>query len=253
HETVYCVQPGDSLLGIAELFSAAVPGLAAANPHLDLKKLIPGQLITVPAGSYGRIIDARAEYGHAELQRDLDAMESEYPFLERTVIGYSVLHKPIYAVRLGEGPRKIQINAAMHANEWITAPLLMSFVEDAADACAHGRNVGGVDIRKLIQGAEVWFVPLVNPDGVELVQEGMRQDHPFFSELLQWNRQSQRFAKWKANIRGVDLNDQFPAFWEEEVRRREASGPGPRDYPGPAPLSEPEAQALYSFTQEREF
>jgi len=104
-----------------------------------------------------------------------------------------------------------------------------------------------------MQEVSVWFVPLVNPDGAELVQTGLQSDHPYYKELEEWNRQSKRFAKWKANVRGVDLNDQFPAFWEEEVKRRGTAGPGPRDYPGTAPLSEPEAQALFSFTKEQDF
>jgi g-D-glutamyl-meso-diaminopimelate peptidase len=178
---------------------------------------------------------------------------SEYPFVHSETIGSSVLGKPIPAVRLGEGNRKVHFNAAMHANEWITSPLLMAFIEDFARTAAQGVRLCGRDMRKLAQDVTVWFVPMVNPDGVELVQEGLYPDHPLYAELLRMNRDSVRFAKWKANVRGVDLNDQFPAFWEEEVRRRAVSGPGPRDFPGESPLSEPEARALAEFTRELGF
>ncbi|QYR23328.1 LysM peptidoglycan-binding domain-containing protein [Paenibacillus sp. sptzw28] len=251
--TVYCVQPGDTILRLASVFSVTVTALIASNPHLDPKRPVPGQLLTVPAGGYHRIVDPRAEYGYKELTKDLEILESEYPFLQMTVIGNSVMGKPLPAIRLGEGPRTIQFSASMHANEWITSTLLMTFAEDAAKACALGGKLGGADIRGLLQKVTVWFVPMVNPDGVELVQEGLRPGHPHYTELLAWNRQSFRFMKWKANIRGVDLNDQFPAFWEEEVERRCADGPGPRDYPGEAPLTEPEALALAEFTREQRF
>ncbi|MBW7476157.1 LysM peptidoglycan-binding domain-containing protein [Paenibacillus oenotherae] len=250
---VYCVQPGDTVIRVAGAFSVSIQALVAANPGVDPRQLVPGQLLTVPAGGYHRIVDARAEYGHRELTADMDALQREYPFLTKTVIGHSVMGKPIYSLRLGEGARKVHFNAAMHANEWITAPLLMTFAEDAAQACSLGEKLCGTDMRTLLKEVSVWFVPLVNPDGVELAQEGLRRDHPHYQALLQMNRQSSRFVKWKANVRGVDLNDQFPAFWEEEVERRAATGPGPRDYPGEAPLTEPEALALAELTQREQF
>ncbi|WP_274649851.1 M14 family metallopeptidase [Paenibacillus humicola] len=250
---VYCVQPGDTILTLAERFALPVHRLTAANPQLDPKALVPGQLLTVPGGGSGRIVDARAEYGEAELLRDIEALCSEYPFLHVETIGKSVLGKPITAIRIGEGPRKVHINAAMHANEWITAPLLMSFIEDFARAVSLGDRLCGSDMRELARRTTAWFVPLVNPDGAELVQEGLRRDHPLCAELLRMNGESERFRRWKANARGVDLNDQFPAFWEEEVRRRDADGPGPRDFPGAAPLTEPEALALAELTRRERF
>jgi len=250
---IYCVQPEDTLLRLTSIFSISIPALLAANPFLDPKRLVPGQLLTIPGERCHRIVDGRAEYGWKELDEDLTALESEYPFLQRAQIGCSVMGKPIHAIRLGEGSHKVHMNAAMHANEWITAPLLMTFIEDAAKAASMGAKLGGAAMRELLQQVTVWFVPMVNPDGVELVQEGLRADHPHYTELFHWNRQSLRFTKWKANARGIDLNDQFPAFWEEEVTRRDVIGPGPRDYPGEAPLSEPEAKALAEFTAEQQF
>lgn len=251
--TVYCVQPGDTIIRLAGAFSLSIQALAAANPSLDPRQLVTGQLLIVPSGGYHRIVDARAEYGHVELMEDLEMLEREYPILSKSVIGHSVLGKPIYALRMGEGERKVHFNAAIHANEWITTPLLMTFAEDAAQACSLGEMIGGTDMRSLLKEVTVWFVPLVNPDGVELAQEGLRRNHPHYATLLQMNRQSHRFSKWKANVRGVDLNDQFPAFWEEEVERRAANGPGPRDFPGIAPLTEPEAQALANLTKKEQF
>ncbi|WP_219838024.1 M14 family metallocarboxypeptidase [Paenibacillus sp. R14(2021)] len=250
---IYRAQQGDTLLQIAGKFGVSLLSLMKANSHLDLKQLQPGYLLTMPCICSGRIVDGRAEYGHRELQGDIEALLKAYPFLQAETIGTSIMGKPLHALRLGEGQAKLHVNAGMHANEWITAPLLMSFLEDAARAASLGEKLCGVDMRALLQQVTLWAVPLVNPDGAELVQEGLRPDHPYYRELLHWNQGSHRFRRWKANARGVDLNDQFPAFWEEECARRDADGPGPRDYPGPSPLSEPEAQALAEFTQAQQF
>ncbi|WP_308634820.1 M14 family metallopeptidase [Paenibacillus silvisoli] len=249
----YRVCDGDSLLQIADLFTLSTHDLIAANSHVDLTKLQPGQLLVIPASGSGRIVDGRAEYGARELQSDVASLLRTYPFLQSKSIGKSVMDKPIVALRIGDGPAKVHVNAGMHANEWITTPLLMTFAEDIAQAAATEGRICGVDIRQLLREVTIWLVPLVNPDGAELVQEGAGKNHPFYNELMDWNNGSPRFTKWKANIRGVDLNDQFPAFWEAEAERRDAAGPGPRDYPGPSPLSEPEAQALADFTKEEQF
>ncbi|SEM65333.1 M14 family metallopeptidase [Paenibacillus sp. OV219] len=253
HYFTYRVQSGDTLLRIAARFAVTTYALKAANRPLDLKQLHEGQLLTIPNTGSSRIVDARAEYGQRELMNNIESLLEAYPFLQSYTIGHSVMGKPIAALRLGDGPVKVHMNAGMHANEWITAPLLMTFIEDMAKAAAAGEKLCGVEARTLLRRVSLWAVPLVNPDGAELVQEGLPREHPYYNELLQWNNGSPRFHKWKANVRGVDLNDQFPAFWEQEEERRDVPGPGPRDYTGEKPLSEPEAQAIHALTQEQQF
>ncbi len=193
------------------------------------------------------------EYGYAELMRDLHSLRRAYPFLHVESIGESVMGKSIPALRLGEGPREVHANGAFHANEWITSLMLMKFAEEYARACCTGGSLRGESVRPLFENTSLWLVPMVNPDGVELVLRGVTPQHPFRRQLLEWNGGSSDFSGWKANIRGVDLNDQFPACWDEEKRRRSPSGPGPRDYAGTAPLTEPEAAAMAEFTRRRRF
>lgn len=161
--------------------------------------------------------------------------------------------KPLLALRCGIGSRKIHMNGSFHANEWITSALLMRFVADLSAAYSCGGQISGQHVNELCKQVTLWVVPMVNPDGVELAQRGTSPSHPWHRQLIEWNGGSEQFSGWKANIRGVDLNDQFPAFWEEECRRRGIAGPGPRDYPGPYPLSEPEALAMARFTETMAF
>ena len=59
---------------------------------------------------------------------------------------------------------------------------------------------------------------MVDPDGVDLVLNGPPPEEK--DELIKMNKGSTDFSGWKANIRGVDLNNQFPANWEIEKQRK---------------------------------
>jgi len=193
------------------------------------------------------------EYSYERLCADMRRLALTYPFLSFHTIGSSVLGKPIPAIRLGRGATPVHINAACHANEWITTPLAMRFLEEASQACAAGDVWHGRALREVLADVTLWLAPMVNPDGVDLAQRGVVPGQPYGEQLLVWNGGSADFRSWKANVRGVDLNDQFPAHWEEEQARRGREGPGERDYGGAAPLSEPEAQALFRLTQALDF
>jgi g-D-glutamyl-meso-diaminopimelate peptidase len=191
---------------------------------------------------------------YKQIEEQLSLLQHTYSCVHSEVIGHSVMGKEILAIRLGEGKREVHYNAAIHANEWITAILLIRFIND----CALSLEVGSgfyqdTPIRVLLQRTSLWFVPILNPDGIELVLEGLTKGHPLTKQLLEWNNNSHDFSNWKANIHGVDLNDQFPAHWEEERLRRNVSMPGPMNYSGDSPLCEPEAIAIANFTLKHSF
>ena len=81
---------------------------------------------------------------------------------------------------------------------------------------------------------------------------GPPENETIRNNVIEWNSGSTDFSNWKANINGVDLNDQFPAEWELE-RARNPKTPGPRDYGGERPLSEPESIAMAGLTVESDF
>ncbi|QJC51562.1 peptidase M14 [Paenibacillus albicereus] len=193
----------------------------------------------------GRAIVRPRPYGPAELEEDLEALQRRYPELQRQPAGASVMGKRLELLRIGRGHRHVHLNASFHANEWITSLALMRWVEELLEQRSAGRDPA--------DGLSLWLLPMVNPDGVELALGGLPEGHPYGRQLLEWNGGSADFSGWKANIRGVDLNDQFPAHWEEERRRRGQEGPGPRDYPGESPLSEPEARAAAALTERESF
>ena len=87
-------------------------------------------------------------------------LKEQYPFIEIDTIGKSHMGKDIFAIKLGCGKKKILINAAHHANEWITSVLLLKFIENYChefknDGCIYGEN-----IKKLWRDKTLCFVPM---------------------------------------------------------------------------------------------
>ncbi|WP_325050117.1 M14 family metallopeptidase [Cohnella faecalis] len=249
----YVCRTGDTIASVAMFCGCSAERLRACNPELGEDEPEAGQQLELPAGRADTIVHTSAEYGPDQLAKDLIRIKRSFPFVSVDSIGRSVLGKPIHALRIGEGPFRWHFNGSCHANEWITSLLLMKFAEDYARACRRRGALGGQNAASLFRKTSLWIVPMLNPDGAELAQTGLFASHPYYSELLAMNRGSARFHRWKANVHGVDLNDQFPAGWEEEKARRSVAGPGPRDYGGPSPLSEPEARAIAEFTERMDF
>jgi len=249
----YVVQRGNTLYYIAELFNLSLRELIQVNPQIkNPDQLVPGEIIYIPRKTSSDIVQTDQEYGYTDLENDIKELTSRFSFIQVQEIGKSVMGKKIYAIRLGRGAKEVFYSGDWHANEYLTAPLLMKYVEDYAKAYSQKRTLKGYDVNYLYNNMSIWIVPMVNPDGVELVQEGITPNHPFYQTVLQINNGSKDFDGWSANIRGVDLNHQWPADWEQENARSPQS-PSPRKYGGKAPLTEPETIAIYNFTIQHDF
>lgn len=249
----YMVRYGEPLFRMATRNGVNWTDLTTANPGEDPHRRRIGQTMAIPSGRTMEVVDTARPYDYQDMMEDLELLKLRYPFLIVESIGRSVLGKNIPSIRIGSGPAEVHFNGSFHANEWITSLLLMKFIEDYASAYVNDTLLRSCDVKTLFEQTSLWIVPMVNPDGVELVLQGLSKENPFYEQLIDWNCGLQDFSGWKANIHGVDLNDQFPANWEIERDRRGVPGPGPRDYPGIAPLSEPEAAAMADFTQSRSF
>ena len=99
----------------------------------------------------------------------LDGLRARYPFLKSGEIGKSVMGKPIWYLEIGNGEKEVFYNASFHANESITTPVLLRFAEEYAQAYERGMALYGVPAAELFEEYRLFLVPLVNPDGVDLV------------------------------------------------------------------------------------
>ena len=245
------VQRGDSFFRIAGKYGISVQALETANPAADPLDLRIGQKLIVPLPF--AVVPDNVPFTSEVLRYCIRGLRARYPFIYADSIGDSVLGTPLYLVRLGLGENRVFFNGAHHANEWITSPLLMRYLENYAGAYAEDKKVGGIAASELYRRAALSVVPMVNPDGVDLVTGLLGPGSPSYFSALSMNGSDEGFPKnWKANIRGVDLNLQYPAGWEMARKIKFAQGytePGPRDYVGPRPLSEQESSAVYRYTQ----
>lgn len=251
----YYIQPGDTLWEIARKYYTTVQRIVTANPGINPYQLRIGQKIIVPYGI--DVVDTNVEYTYEIMERDIRGLKVRYPFIEVGVAGQSVLGKNLYYIKLGEGPNQVFYNGAHHALEWITVSLLMKFTENFSKAYAEGRSIRGYDVESIWNQSTIYILPMVNPDGVNLVLKGLDPSNPYYDELLRWNDTGLPFSQvWQANIRGVDINHNYNALWQTYKELAEELGfdePGPYRYPGPYPESEPETRAVVSFTRNHNF
>ena len=178
-----------------------------------------------------------------------------YPFCRTEILTTTAFDRPIRTLVIGRGPRKVLYTAAHHANEWITAPVILKFVEELAQAIQNGGQIFGVDGKELEEQVTIYTVPMVNPDGVDLVTGVIRPGQAQYemAATLSQNYPTIPFPDgWKANLLGVDLNLNYPAGWLQAREIKYSQGydrPGPRDFVGRAPLNQLETRALAGYTE----
>lgn len=178
-----------------------------------------------------------------------------YPAFRTEALTTTAFGRSVEALTIGQGERTVLYTASHHANEWITTPVILKFLEELAEAARTGGRVYGVPAENILKAATIHTVPMVNPDGVDLVTGAIQ---PGTLEYVTALRLSDNYPGipfpngWKANLLGVDLNLQYPAGWRMAREIKFSQGftkPGPRDYVGRAPLNQRESIALAAYTE----
>ncbi len=193
-------------------------------------------------------VHAETDYDYEQFKEDLFKLQESYPGrLHVDTIGTSVEGRELYVARMGNGPKKLVVIGGVHGREWMTTYLLMSLIELYLNHDQRGTKVKGYAIGELLEEVSVSFVPMLNPDGIDLVLNGAGdRDREL---LLKMNEGEENFSRWKANIAGVDLNRQFPADWKETDSKEE---PSFENYKGILPLDQPESKGIARFTLEEQ-
>jgi len=250
------IQKGDTLHSLARTFRTTEQGIRTANPNILPQNLPIGEKVTIPLDF--QVVPTHIHFTSKVLYYVVRGLTARYPKIRRETIGHSIMGREIPVLLFGEGAHQVSYNAAHHGNEWITTPVLLKFLEDYAKAQAENGQIAGQAANVLHTMSTLHLVPMVNPDGADIATRALDTGHEHeYAHYLAENYPHIPFPSgWKANARGVDLNLQYPAGWEQAKEIKFAQGftkPGPRDYVGKEALSEPESRALYEYTLKHDF
>ena len=249
----YRVTEGDTYFDLARAYGTSVRSIITANPDQDPERLRVGQFLTLPLGFPVVATDVPCTY--ELLLLTLEGLTARYPFLRQSSLALTAYERQIPALRVGIGQTQVLYNAAHHANEWITTPLLLKFLEQYAETVSQNGEIFGMPAQALYQRTTLHLVPMVDPDGVDLVTGGIPADSAEYraAQEIAAGYPSIPFPDgWKANLSGVDLNLNYPAGWEQAKELKFAqgyTGPAPRDYVGGSPLDQPESAAMAALTE----
>ncbi len=197
------------------------------------------------------IVVPTAAYSHSQMLRDIDALKITYPELIRCeMAGFSVEGRELPLIQAGTGKRKVFFCAAHHARDYITSAYLMYAVNVYVKAAFENHKVGRYDMRELLSSCTMYVMPMINPDGVALVQGGFKavQNAKRVKKMV---RVRPSYSEWMANINGVDLGRQYPSLWEKKYTV--ITEPASELYNGEEPASEPEVLSVMRVCKSRTF
>ncbi len=176
-----------------------------------------------------------AYHSYKELEKDIFGLQKQYPELARVFdMGLSLEKRHIYALEIsaqsagGQAKPEVLFLGCHHAREWISVEVPFQLGKYLLENYALDP-----DVRRLVDGAAIWIIPLVNPDGLE------------------YSIQSYRY--WRKNRRdngdgsfGIDINRNYGYQWGVD---NTGSSPDPNSevYRGPAAFSEPETRLVRDF------
>ena len=166
---------------------------------------------------------------YLELEKFIKSLDKTYNV---KVLGKTKFNRKIYAVEkmVNKNLSTAVLVAGIHAREWITTELLVEFIN---------RN-----IFKTITHFNTALILMANPDGVELSINGMKNfEEKYRKKLLKING-TNNFSLWKANARGVDINNNFDADFK---KHNKATKPSSYGYAGKCAESERETKAIVSY------
>lgn len=214
------------------------------------------------------------KYSYEQLNIDLQKMKQAYPEkVSLNVAAFTIDKRKITEIVLGadDAEKHILIQASMHGREYMNTVLVMRQVEDYLNLSGTEKYRGYL-WEELYRNICFHVIPMVNPDGVTISQRGVdgirnprlregimtcyRRNREFCRENIgkatktpEKACQAHYFSRWKANARGVDINRNFNAGWEEYEGPREPSSEG---FKGTFPESEAETQAVLNIARKCE-
>ena len=185
----------------------------------------------------------------------LDSLQAAHPTLisEKDSIGHTILGRTQWMYKVSDNPEtdeaepELLFTGLTHARESGGATALLYFIEWLVNSYVAGDS----EALFLVDNREIYFVPVVNPDGLAINDSDTtaRGGGGLWRKNARDNDGNGIFER---SNDGVDLNRNFDFMWGPG--HGGSSGfPGSATYRGVSAASEPEIQGLQNFVAGREF
>ncbi|MFZ2955532.1 MAG: M14 family metallopeptidase [Candidatus Ozemobacteraceae bacterium] len=178
-------------------------------------------------------------YTYDKLTTTMKDWSQKYASIARlSSLGKSCEGRDIWAMKVSDNPEIDEkqpaslIMGAHHAREWISVEVPMEALKQMLEGYGKDEN-----LTRLVNTREVWFVPMVNPDGITYSQTKSRY----------W-RKNRRQVDSKNY--GVDLNRNYGYQWGNVGA---STSPSQDTYHGTAAFSEPETAAIKALAEREHF
>ena len=191
-------------------------------------------------------------YTHDEVVEHLVELSEDYPNVvsELQYLGESYEGRPIYAVKLSDNPNsdenepEVLYTGLHHAREPMSYMNLFYYMYWLVE----NYNIDD-EATALLNNREMWFIPMVNPDGL-VYNQGINLNGGGMQRKNHRNTCSSNDDQYDWD--GIDLNRNYSYQWAFDD---EGSSPDlcSQTYRGSAPFSEPETQIIRDFVEDHNF
>jgi carboxypeptidase T len=200
------------------------------------------------------VMEKKSIYDHArQYEKDFPSADSAYHNYNETYnylkeiqsknsditslfsIGKTIEGRDIWCLRINSNAKDAQKSSKPgavfvgnhHAREHLSNEVPLLFAAYLMD------NRNNSEIKKYIDGLDIYIIPMFNPDGVE---------YDIATGSYRWHRKNTRVNSDKSI--GVDLNRNYDTTW---CKYGSSNSPSADTYCGTKPFSEPETQAMRDF------
>lgn len=181
-------------------------------------------------------------------------IKEKYDFISLEILGQSYCNRNIYSIQVGNPKNACLLLGGVHGMEWLTSLLLLVFADTVCHSIKHHYKIYDISLENLLYKKGVCFVPCLNPDGTEISIHGAESAKGYSSIVEKIS--SGNTDNWQANARGVDLNHNFNAKWQELhnlEKQQGILGPAPTRFGGEFPESEIETQGIVNLCKKNNY
>ena len=157
----------------------------------------------------GRVIRVGARPDHRLMTEYINILAERYPFLSVTSIGQTVLGKSIPLLSIGKGKKTVLYVGGQCGTEWGSTAVLLRFVNELCEYVASDTRVYNCSCAYLAMTRTVNVIPMLDPDGVDIVLNGWGEEHIIKKMYEQRGIDLPEISEWQGNARGVCLRENY--------------------------------------------